>query len=107
VRVDLGTTAPAAAIAVTVTDTAAEGFVTVGRCEDLTGSNEVRTSNLNYGRGATTTGLAIVALDSGTMCAFTRSPAHLVIDVQAELTTEHEVGLVPVTPARVHDSRDL
>jgi hypothetical protein len=107
VRVDLDTTAPAAAIAVTVTDTSAEGFVTVGRCADLLGSEEMRTSNLNYGRGTTTTALAMVALDEGEMCAFTRSPAHLVIDVQAELTTEQALGLLPVTPTRVHDSRDL
>jgi hypothetical protein len=107
VRVDLGTTAPAAAIAVTVTDTAAEGFVTVGSCDELTGSGEVRTSNLNYGRGATTTGLALVALDEGAMCAFTRSPANLVIDVQAELTTDRQIGLLPVPPTRVHDSRNL
>jgi hypothetical protein len=107
VRVDLGTTAPAATIAVTVTDTAAEGFVTVGSCDELTGAGEVRTSNLNYGRGATTTGLALVALEEGAMCAFTRSPANLVIDVQAELTTDHQIGLLPVPPTRVHDSRDL
>jgi hypothetical protein len=34
------------------------------------------------------------------------SPTHLVIDVQAELTTEHTVGLLPVTPTRFHDSRE-
>jgi len=35
------------------------------------------------------------------------SPAQLVIDVQAELTTQHDVGVLPVTPTRVHDSREL
>jgi hypothetical protein len=105
VHVDLGTSSPAAAIAVTVTDTAAAGFVTVGRCADLEGATKMQTSNVNYGRGVTTTGLAIVATDQGEICAYTLSPAHIVIDVQAELTTQHSVGVVPVTPTRVHDSR--
>ena len=30
---------------------------------------------------------------------------HVVIDVQAELVPEHDVGLRPVDPHRVHDSR--
>ena len=55
VHVDLGTDAPAAVIAVTVTDTGAAGFVTVGRCADLVGATQIQTSNLNYGRGVTTT----------------------------------------------------
>jgi hypothetical protein len=105
VHVDLGTEAPAAAIAVTVTETGAAGFVTVGRCADLVGATQMQTSNVNYGRAVTTTGLAIVAVDQGEICAYTLSPAHLVIDVQAELTGQHDVGLVPVTPTRVHDSR--
>ena len=89
----------------TVTDTAAAGFVTVGRCADLVGTTHMQTSNVNYGRAATTTGLAIVSADQGEICAYTMSPAHLVIDVQAELTTQHTIGVLPVTPTRVHDSR--
>ena len=107
VHVDLATTSPAAAIAVTVTDTAAAGFVTVGRCADLEGAAQMKTSNVNYGRGVTTTGLAIVSAEQGEICAYTLSPAHLVIDVQAELTTQHSIGVIPVTPSRVHDSRTV
>jgi hypothetical protein len=107
VHVGLGTSSPAAAIAVTVTDTAAAGFVTVGRCADLEGATQMQTSNVNYGPGVTTTGLAIVSADQGEICAYTLSPAHLVIDVQAELTTEHSIGVIPVTPKRVHDSRTV
>jgi hypothetical protein len=65
----------------------------------------MQTSNVNYGRGVTTTGLAIVAADQGGICAYTLSPADIVIDVQAELTTQHTIGVIPVTPTRVHDSR--
>ena len=71
------------------------------------GATQIQTSNLNYGRGVTTTALAIVAADQGEICAYTMSPAQLVIDVQAELTTQHDVGVLPVTPTRVHDSREL
>ena len=60
---------------------------------------------MNYARNMTTTGLAVVALEDGEMCAYTMSPAHLVIDVQAELTTQRSIGILPVTPTRVHDSR--
>lgn len=105
VPVDLGTDAPAAAIAITVTDTRGSGFVTVGRCDDLRSGGAGRTSNANYARGTTTTALAVVALDQGEMCAFTLAPAHLIVDVQAELTTERDVGLLPVPPTRAHDSR--
>lgn len=105
VPVDLATDAPAAAIAITVTDTRGPGFVTVGRCDDLRSGGAGRTSNANYARGTTTTALAVVALDQGEMCAFTLASAHLIIDVQAELTVERTVGLLPVPPTRAHDSR--
>jgi hypothetical protein len=105
IELDLATASPGAAIAVTVTDTSGLGFVTVGRCADLANGGAGRTSNVNYRRGVTVTGLALVALDAGKMCAFTSASAHLVIDVQAELTAEHQLGLLPVSPARAHDSR--
>lgn len=105
IRVDLGTASPAAAVAITVTDTAAAGFVTVGRCADIEAGGAARTSNVNYARGQTVTGLALVALDQGAMCVYTHASANVVVDVQAELTTEQTVGLLPVTPARAHDSR--
>jgi hypothetical protein len=107
VRIDLGTAAPAAAVAVTVTETGAAGFVTVGRCSDLEASVQARTSNVNYGRSMTTTGLAVVGLEAGVMCAYTMSASHLVIDVQAELTDDKGVGLIPVAPGRFHDSRTI
>lgn len=105
VPIDLATDAPAAAIAITVTSTGADGYVTVGRCADIRAGAGERTSNVNYARGSTTTGLALVALDAGQMCMFTRSPAHVLVDVQAELTADHTVGLLPVDPDRAHDSR--
>jgi len=105
VRIDLATTSPAAAVAITVTDTSGPGYVTVGRCADLENGGGARTSNVNYSAGTTVTGLAIVGLDAGQMCAFTLASAHVVVDVQAELVADHQLGLLPATPARAHDSR--
>ena len=34
-----------------------------------------------------------------------RAFSRRLIDVQAELTTQHSIGVIPVTPTRVHDSR--
>jgi hypothetical protein len=104
VRVDLATTAPAAAVAITVTDPSAAGFVTVGLCSEFE-RGAPTTSNVNFARGQTVTGLAMVALDQGAMCAYTSAPAHVIVDAQAELTADRTVGILPVAPTRLHDSR--
>ena len=107
IRLDLGIDSPAAAVALTVTRTDAIGYLTVGRCDVLEGQPRPATSNLNHGAGETTTNLAIVELDAGEMCIYTDAAAHVVVDLQAELVTDHDVGVLPTTPTRVHDSRTL
>lgn len=106
IRVDLNTDAPAAAIAITVTDTTGPGYASVGRCDEFVPDAPPQTSNANHSTGQTVTNLALVALDEGEMCIFTRASAHLIIDVQATLTESHETGIVPVPPTRAHDSRE-
>ena len=106
IEVDLGTDAPGAAIAITATETAAPGFVTVGSCDGFDDVENVPTSNLNHLEGQTATNLALVDLDEGHLCIYTLASAQLIIDVQAELTDEHEAGLTPMPPTRVHDSRE-
>ena len=105
IPIDLEVDGPAAAVAITVTDTQAPGYVSVGRCDLLEGVDRAATSNLNHGAGQTTTNLALVELDEGEMCVFTKASAHVIIDVQAELVSERTIGLVPITPERAHDSR--
>lgn len=105
VRFDVGADVPAAAIAVTVTETQGPGYVTVGDCDDLKGRSEMATSNLNYRAGQIVTNLALVELEHGTACAVTTASAHIVIDVQAELVDGGELGLMPIEPERFHDSR--
>ena len=55
--------------------------------------------------GQTVTNLATAAVDDGKVCVYTKAAAHVIVDVQAALTTAHTVGLVPINPLRVHDSR--
>jgi hypothetical protein len=105
IEVDLGTDAAAAAIAITVTDTRAPGFVSVGRCDDLAGGSP-STSNLNHLTGQTVTNVALSPLDDGKVCLFTLAPAHIIVDVQAELVENHALGLIATSPHRLHDSRE-
>ena len=44
-------------------------------------------------------------VEFGKVCVYTKAAAHVIVDVQAALTTAHTVGLVPINPLRVHDSR--
>jgi hypothetical protein len=109
IEVDVGSTAPAAAVALTVTGASAAGYLSVGRCADLQAQLQANgrpaTSNLNYTVGQTVTNLATAALADGKICVYTKAAAHVIVDVQAALTDEHAVGLVPIDPLRVHDSR--
>ena len=106
IPLQLDTDSPAAAVAITVTETQAPGYITVGRCDVLIGTQRPATSNLNHGPNQTITNLAVVDLDEGEMCIFTKASTHVIIDVQAELVTEQQIGLLPITPTRVHDSRE-
>jgi hypothetical protein len=105
IRLDLGTDAPGAAIAITVADPQQAGYVSVGTCSEIGSGSEPGTSNLNHARGQTVTNLALVELDGGELCIFSSAATHVIIDVQAELVEEQGVGVVTVDPARVHDSR--
>jgi hypothetical protein len=105
IHLDLGIDSPAAAVAITVTQPSDVGYVTVGRCDVLEATARPTTSNLNHRAGETTTNLAIVELDAGEMCLYTNAAAHVVVDLQAELVTDQQVGLVPISPTRAHDSR--
>ena len=49
--------------------------------------------------------MTIVTPVDGRICLFTRTDAHLVVDLQAELTNEQVIGLRPTEAFRAHDSR--
>ena len=110
IEIDLGTAAPAVVVALTVTEPGATGYLAAGPCAvlraQLAANGRPTTSNLNHAPGQTVTNLATVTLDAGRMCVYTKAAAHVIVDVQATLTTDRDVGLMPVDPVRVHDSRE-
>jgi hypothetical protein len=69
---------------VTVTESTAEGFVTVYPC----GIEPPLASNLNYGVGATVANAVIVKVGTGgKVCLFSTGPTQLVVDVNGYLAT--------------------
>ncbi len=105
IALDLGVDIPAAAVAISVTETQEPGYVTVGRCDVLEGADPPATANLNHAAGQTITNLALVELDAGEICIYTKASAQVIIDVQAELVADQQIGLLPIAPERAHDSR--
>ena len=106
IRVDLGTEAPAAAVAITATGSETAGYVWAGPCSYLEGRDRPETANLNHAAGQTVTNLALVDLEDGQLCVFNRSATHVIVDLQAELVADQGVGIVPIEPTRAADSRD-
>jgi hypothetical protein len=109
-EVDLGTEAPAAAVAITVTGTDVRGYATVAPCAELadtrTTGAEPETSSVNHVAGQSATNLALVETDGGTVCVYTFGDAQVTLDLQAELVDDDTIGLAPITPVRTHDTRE-
>ena len=103
-RVDLGVDAPAAAVTLTIVNAQAPGHAWVGACDELV-DGVAPTSNVNYVPGKAVANMAVAAPVDGTVCVYLHAAADVVIDVQAQLVDERTVGLLPVTPDRVHDTR--
>ncbi len=85
---------------VTVTEPEAAGFLTVYPC----GTGLPTASNLNYVAGATVPNAVVTQIGAGgKVCIFNQAPLHLVVDVNGyALSTS---GLVPMTPARLLETR--
>ncbi len=104
----LPTDATAAALKVTVTESAASGFWTVFP----TDSARPIVSNLNVvGSGTTIANQVIARLNGGRATVFSQTGGHLVIDLVGWFTgrsaPSSDVGLfVPVSPSRLLDSRE-
>lgn len=108
-EVDLGTGAPAVAVAISVTGTSERGYATVARCSEFAATRadgvEPETSSVNHVAGQSATNLALVETDGGKVCVYTYGAARVTLDLQAELVADQTIGLDPVVPARVHDTR--
>ncbi|MGA1345424.1 MAG: M15 family metallopeptidase [Ilumatobacteraceae bacterium] len=107
IEVELGVDAPAAVVNVTATGAVEDGFATIGPCAALravTGLPD--TSTVNVDRDATAANMAVVTTGGDGTCAWASIDMHLIVDVQAELVTERDLGLqVLPSPERVYDGR--
>ena len=92
------------AVTLTIAGATAPGHAWVGACDELV-DGEPTTSNVNYVPGKATANMAIVAPDEGKVCVYVHAMTHVIIDLQAELVADQTIGLLPVEPHRVHDTR--
>lgn len=110
IEIDLGIDAPAAALAITVTETDVRGYATVAPCSEfehvLATGDEPETSSVNHVAGQSATNLALTETDDGVICVYTFGDARVTLDLQAELVDDRTIGLDPITPIRTHDTRE-
>ncbi len=99
-RAGLAPVVDAVVLNVTVTGPTGAGFVTVFPCD----AAQPTASNLNYAAGQTVPNLVITRVSAnGTVCLFTLSAAHLVVDVSGTLPSATFTALA--SPRRVLDTR--
>ena len=89
------------ALNVTVTGAVAPGFVTVYPC----GTARPNASSVNYVPGQTVANLVVSQVgQNGTVCLYTMSSTHLVVDVTAHVA-DGDVGFASIVPVRVMETR--
>jgi hypothetical protein len=94
--------ARAVALSVTATDAAAEGFVSVGPCDQPLGT----TSNVNVGAGATAPNLVITRpAVNGTVCVISNVDTHLIVDLLGSFAGDADMDVVDA--ARLLDTREI
>jgi len=99
-RGDLAANPGSVALNVTATGASAPGFVTVYAC----GTQPPTASNVNFFPGQTVPNLVITKVaDDGTVCLFSPTAVHLVVDVSGALPASTFVPLP--APARLLDTR--
>jgi hypothetical protein len=99
-RAGVPVSATAAVVNVTVTNTAANGYVTLFPC----GSAQPLASQLNHGRGVTLSASATVKLSAdGRLCAFNLVDLDLIIDIVGYFPDGS--SFTPVQPARLLETR--
>lgn len=93
--------ATSASLSVTVTNAAADGFVTVYPCEQ----SPPTTASVNFSAGASVTTNAVVTgiAVNGWVCLFTSTNVDMIVDVNGY--SPSGASLVPLAPVRVLDSR--
>lgn len=94
----------AVALNLTTTDPRATGFLAAYPC----GGDRPEVSNHNHRRAETRAAAAIVAVpqtgpDAGTVCVFTHTDTHVIVDITARFPTGS--GVIPLVPQRLDDTR--
>ncbi len=84
------------------TDSSAAGFLTTYNCT----TNRPEVSTLGYRPGDVIANQAFVPLSQGQICLYSRSDTDVVIDINGYYRRDGGAGFTPLTPARVHDSRE-
>jgi len=102
-------TAPAGAsvavVNLTAIDPQAAGYVSADACSNMTAGPQPQ-SNLNAIVGAVVANMAMVPVaDDGTFCVYVSTSMHVAVDVMGTFASTGQLDYVPVTPLRVHDSR--
>jgi hypothetical protein len=99
-----GTGVAGAVLNLTVTEPAADGFLTVypGPCNP---ANRPLTSNVNFVKGQTVANLVVAALGTdGSVCVFSNTSSQIVVDAAGWLAGSG-AGMFGVTPQRLVDTR--
>ena len=105
-RVPVTTDAPVVAVNITATDALEWGFVTVDRCSTLEAlSSSPSTSTVNVDKGVTAANLTFAEVEDGEICIWSYGRTHLIVDLQAELHLDAELGIELDDPVRVYDGR--
>jgi hypothetical protein len=100
-RAGVPTDASAAVLNVTVTEAAADGFITVFPC----GTDRPNASNLNYLADQTIPNAVVAKIGAdGKVCIFSYATAHVVVDVNGYFPAA--ATLTPIVPARLVETRD-
>ena len=98
-RMPAGTQAVALNLA--ATGASESGFVRAYPCNGTV----PQTSSINPVAGATTSNAAVVPVGDGQVCLQTLKETELIVDLNGWLTTTATVGLAPVPPVRLVDTR--
>ncbi len=99
----VGPSTTAVVLNVTVTQPDGAGFITAWPCSDV----RPTASSLNYVKGETVPNLVNVKLGlDRTVCLFTQSATHLIVDLSATFELEGGEPGTAITPERILDTRD-
>ena len=95
--------ADAVTMNVTVTEPAADGFLTVFPCD----APQPLASNLNYKRNQTVPNLVTVKISAArTVCFFAQQRLHLLADLAGDFQTAALTGFYALSPQRLVDTRE-